>query len=203
MFYFNSVRKKAYDHSKNLKKELTPASEEKKFVAFDLEVHDKDRKTILEIGWVKFTLKKNDQPEHSHAIVTENINLVNRNVTDNREKFQFGESRRMSLKDAAAQLQEAIEDADFLVVHAGINEEKYLKENGIDIGEKTTFDTQILALNLLTSRNPNMLCWGLKRMLETMGIQFNEDVLHNAGNDAHFTMLAFKNLAKKVKDRFY
>jgi hypothetical protein len=166
-----------------------------KFLSFDLEVHDRDRSTILEIGYVKFTLKEGDKPEYFHAIVEENLHLVNLNVSDNRDEFKFGTSRRMTLKDAAKHLQSEVVDADALVVHAGGNEDKYLAENGITIAEKTMFDTQVLALNLLPS-GPK--CWGLKKILQQMYINYDESILHNAGNDAHYTMLAFKALVKRA-----
>ncbi|KAK3728481.1 hypothetical protein QZH41_002337 [Actinostola sp. cb2023] len=191
------ARKNASDHSSKLRQMLTN-QKEANFVAFDLEVYDKDRQTILEVGSVKFTLKDDDKPEYFHAIIEENLHLVNSNVGDNRDNFKFGTSQRMSLKEAAALLQEKIASADVLVVHAGANDDKYLADNDIKTAEKTTFDTQILALNLLPTSNPRMISWGLKKILEELLISFDQDILHNAGNDAHYTTMAFKRLVKKA-----
>jgi hypothetical protein len=167
--------------------------QETKFLSFDLEVHDKDRKTILEIGYVKFTLKEGDKPEYFHAIVNEDLH--NREGFDNRDKFRFGTTERMTLEKAAEELQKGVAGSDALVTHSGCNVEQYLIDSNINVAEKTMFDTQILELDLLPTGSK---CWGLKKLLGKMQIGYHESILHNAGNDAHYTMLAFKALVKRA-----
>ena len=114
-------------------------------------------------------------------------------VPDNRYRFKFGTSKRMSLRTAATKIQEHIDDADFLVTHSGEHDEEFLASCGVSVSEKPMFDTQILAMALL----PNgPLLYNLKRLLHDLDIQFDEDVLHNGGNDAFYTMKAFLALTE-------
>lgn len=165
-----------------------------KFISYDVEIYDQDQKTILEIGYVKFTLKAGDNPEHHHAIVNEDLH--NREGFDNKKKFKFGATKHVPLEEAAAFLQRAIAGSDALVTHSGYHGDKYLADKDISVGEKIVFDTQTLALALLPSQNPNLICWSLKNILEETGNSYDEKIIHNAGNDAHYTMMAFKALAK-------
>lgn len=114
-------------------------------------------------------------------------------VPDNRYRFKFGTSRRMSLRRAAAKIQEHIDDADFLVTHSGAHDTEFLASCGVSVSEKPMFDTQILATALL----PNgPLVYSLKRLMVDLDISFDEDILHNGGNDAFYTMKVFLALTE-------
>ena len=159
-------------------------------LSFDLEVYEHDHSIILEIGYVMTTL---DNPEEDmqtfHYIIKENLKYVNGDhVPDNRDRFKFGTSRRMSLRKAAAKIQKDINDADFLVTHSGAHDEEFLASCGVSVSGKLMFDTQILAKELLPD---GPLTYSLKRLLIDLEIPFDEDILHNGGNDAYYTMNAF------------
>lgn len=114
-------------------------------------------------------------------------------VPDNRYRFKFGTSRRMSLRRAAAKIQEHIDDADFLVTHSGAHDTDFLASCGVSVSDKLMFDTQILATALL----PNgPLVYSLKRLMVDLDISFDEDILHNGGNDAFYTMKVFLALTE-------
>ena len=166
-------------------------------MAFDVETYEDDFSIILEIGFVVSSLARpEDSKETFHFIIAENSHFVNRKyVPDNREKFSFGTSERMSLKVAATKFMQHIRDADFLVTHSGAHDEAYLASSGISLEGKPMFDTQLLALALLTS---GTAVFGLKRLLSDQAIPFDEDILHNAGNDAVYTMKLFLALTKKI-----
>ena len=114
-------------------------------------------------------------------------------VPDNRYRFKFGTSEHMSLRRAAAKIQEHIDDAGFLVTHSGAHDAEFLASCGVSVSEKPMFDTQILAMALL-SNGP--LLYGLKRLMDDLDIQFDEEVLHNGGNDTFYTMKAFLALTE-------
>ena len=40
----------------------------------------------------------------------------------------------------------------------------------------------------------------LKRLLNDLAIPFDEDILHNAGNDAYYTLKLFLAFAKKISE---
>ena len=119
--------------------------------AFDVETYEKDFSIILEIGFVVSSLARPENSKEAfHYIITENSHFVNSEyVPDNRDKFKFGTSERMSLKDAAAKFMQHMRDVDFLVTHSGAHDEAYLASSGISLERKTMFDTQLLALALL------------------------------------------------------
>ena len=164
-------------------------------MAFDVETYENDHSVILEIGFAVGSLTKpGDNEKAFHFIIEENSHFVNRDyVPDNREKFCFGTSERMSIKEAAERFMQHIRDVDFLVTHSGSNDEAYLASSGISLEGKPVFDTQLLALALLTS---GTAVFGLKRLLSDLAIPFDEDILHNAGNDAVYTLKVFLALAK-------
>ena len=166
-------------------------------MAFDVETYEDDFSKILEIGFVVSSLARpEDSKETFHFIIAENSHVVNRKyVPDNREKFKFGTSERMSLKEAAERFMQHIRDADFLVTHSGAHDEGYLASSGISLEGKPMFDTQLLALALLTT---GTAVFGLKRLLSDLAIPFDEDILHNAGNDAVYTMKLFLALTEKI-----
>ena len=63
-----------------------------------------------------------------------------------RNRFEFGTSERMSLKEAAAKVQEQIAAVDILVTHGGAQDAELLECCGISVTEKIMFDTQLLAM---------------------------------------------------------
>lgn len=168
-------------------------------MAFDVETYENDHSKILEFGFVITSLASPEENEQAyHFIIEENLHLVNKDyVPDNRDKFRFGTSQRMSLTEAAGQFRQYIRDADVLVAHSGGHDEEYLASCGISLGGKPMYDTQLLGLALLTGET-NFNVFGLKRLLSDLGIQCDESILHNAGNDAVYTMKVFLALTKKL-----
>ena len=83
-------------------------------MAFDVETYEKDHSVILEIGFAVGSLARpEDSQKAFHFIITENSHFVNKDyVPDNREKFGFGTSERMSLKEAAERFMQHIRDVD-------------------------------------------------------------------------------------------
>ena len=99
----------------------------------------------------------------------------------------------MSLRRAAEKIQEHIDDADFLVTHSGAHDTEFLASCGVSVSGKPMFDTQILAKALLPD-GPQT--YSLKRLLADLEITYDEDILHNGGNDAYYTMEVFLALTE-------
>lgn len=168
-------------------------------MAIDIETYENDHSKILEIGSFTTSLASPEGNEQAHhVIITENLHMVNKDyVSDNRDKFRFGTSQRMSLAEAAGKFSQYISDADILVTHSGGGDEFYLAKNGMSLEGKPMFDTQLLGLALLTDEK-NLSLFGLKRLMGDLGISYDEDILHNAGNDSYYTMKVFLALKKKL-----
>lgn len=168
-------------------------------MAIDIETYENDHSKILEIGSFTTSLASPEGNEQAHhVIITENLHMVNKDyVSDNRDKFRFGTSQHMSLAEAAGKFSQYISDADILVTHSGGGDEFYLAKNGMSLKGKPMFDTQLLGLALLTDEK-NLSVFGLKRLMGDLGISYDEDILHNAGNDSYYTMKVFLALKKKL-----
>ena len=149
LIFYCRKRQEAISYADKLRRIIraTPGST---FLAFDIEVYEHDFDKMLEIGFVEFVLQPGAPREYHHYIITDNLHYVNGDrVPDNRDRFLFGESKRMTLKEAAVQFEEHIAASDFLVAHAGANDEHYLSMQGIDLQGKQIFDTQVCNLLLL------------------------------------------------------
>ena len=108
----------------------------------------------------------------------------------------FGTSRHTSLREAAEQIQEHIDAADFLVTHSGAHDTEFLASCGVSVLGKPMFDTQILATRLLPD---GPLVRDLKRVVVDLHIPFDNDArLHNSGNDAYYTMKVFLALKERL-----
>ena len=66
-----------------------------------------------------------------------NLNVFDRYKNKDRNRFEFGTSERMSLKEAAAKVQEQIAAVDILVTHGGAQDAELLECCGISVTEKT------------------------------------------------------------------
>ncbi|KAK9680933.1 hypothetical protein K7432_015797 [Basidiobolus ranarum] len=166
------------------------AIEQKKFMFFaiDVESYEVDHSFITEVGWTMYNSVKNTFSD-KHYIIRENLHLRNgRYVADNKEQFTFGESVYTSLLNTATKL-EADWDSGYptiLVGHDVKNDLEYLREMGAKISEPSeVFDTSNLYM-ALTKNNQRRK---LSKILDEFGIE--HEYLHNAGNDAHYTMEAF------------
>ena len=137
-------------------------------------------------------------------IFKEAVRFINLNVffsdryeNKDRNHFEFGTSERMSLKEAAAKVQEQIAAVNILVTHGGAQYAKLLNSCGISVTEKIMFDTQLLAMVLLQDRRLDLN--NLKKLLVELEIPFNENVrLYNSGNYAFLNTAVFlklKNIA--------
>ncbi|XP_068711861.1 uncharacterized protein [Montipora foliosa] len=170
-------------------------------LAFDLEVYEHDHSIVLEIGYVMANFNEPERIHTFHYIIEENQRYKNKDhLPDNRSRFIFGTSKTLSLQRAAREIQERIEESDFLVnhMHSGEHDREFLASCGVSLSDKPMFDTQILAMALLPE---GPLYYSLKRLLVDLKIQFEANALHNCGNDAHYTMQAFLALARLSRGR--
>jgi DNA polymerase III alpha subunit (gram-positive type) len=116
-----------------------------------------------------------------------------RYVPDHRDNFLFGKSSIMTLEESLDDLRQAIEQADALVGHSIQSDHKYLAKFGINLNgsSKSTrpvFDTQRLYRHVFHEKNPPKL----EKLVRLLNI--TPKCMHNAGNDAFFTMKAFTGL---------
>lgn len=158
-------------------------------LAIDVESFERNHDVILEIGWVVFDLA-NTRFYNKHIIITEFQHVRNyKFVPDNKDKFEFGQSEYFSEKDAIKLLQ-----AEFdylgpnlaLICHGLSSELNYFQKLGITLRHSYAFDTNEL---YQSSSGEHSRSISLGNLLNKYNIENKH--LHNAGNDAHYTLLAF------------
>lgn len=179
--------------------------------ALDFEAWERDHTVLTEFGW-SFVAWENgsEVEEHGHLIVDEARTYTNSQyVPDHRYNYSFGESETVKkvafkkrIHDLFARL--ALFGPVFLVFHDNNQDIKDLNKLGVDLTglsyvlPDTISDVRISVID--TSDLIGALLGegaGDKRSLEKTCslLQIQTEYLHNAGNDAHYTLLSMKNMA--------
>ncbi|KAI8639306.1 hypothetical protein BD408DRAFT_392507 [Parasitella parasitica] len=180
------------------------------FVSIDIEAYEKDHSILLEIGWSIYdagSKKFLDQ----HYINDQYRHLVNGlYVDDQKEKFNYGTSVWCSLKQALSELRKDLDwavkrEGGFVLVGHGLDSDlKYLASQGFLWPDKSggagTQDVEksariaILNTDIIYGASINNLDNppSLGRTLTLFEIETWN--LHNAGNDAHYTLLLLLKL---------
>ncbi|ORX91858.1 hypothetical protein K493DRAFT_226998 [Basidiobolus meristosporus CBS 931.73] len=162
------------------------------FFAIDVESYEMDHSYVTEVGWSMFNSAENVFQD-KHYIIQENVTLRNgRYVADNKDRFIFGKSICTTLRNTVRSLMADWESGypTILIGHDVENDVNYLKTIGAHIKPVDVFDTTDLYMAITSSQNKRKL----SKILTEFGIDFH--FLHNAGNDAHYTMEAFLAMAR-------
>jgi hypothetical protein len=129
---------------------------------------------------------------NTHIIVSDYLHLKNgKFVANNRDKFNFGPSMLLSLKMALEHVMAILATPNSCLIGHNIKADiNFLKSVSTKKLNMPLFDTQLIYKQ--ATFGENML--GLVRVLDEMGIAHSN--LHNAGNDAYYTLEIFKILAR-------
>ncbi|KAG7449106.1 uncharacterized protein BT62DRAFT_985479 [Guyanagaster necrorhizus] len=180
--------------------------------AMDFEGWEREHAMITEFGWSVVRWDKGvEVADHGHLKVKEALNYRNGvYVADNRMNYDFGESQVISKRELPKFIEKMIQDlaeygAIFLVFHDNSQDIKYLRQIEAPIEGYShilpdavpetgvyVVDTADLFGGLLGEDSP-----GNKRGLEQMchHLLVPTQHLHNAGNDAYYTLTALKSMA--------
>ncbi|KAI8085951.1 uncharacterized protein B0P05DRAFT_534344 [Gilbertella persicaria] len=186
------------------------ASKTNIFVSIDIEAYELQHSILLEIGWSMYDSKTGlfmDQ----HYINDQYRHLKNsRFVDDQKEHFNFGISVWCSLDQALVELRKDLDwaverDGEFILVGHGLDSDlKYLAQQKfhwpdgyggetLEVNKsacKIILNTDnIYAASINDLHNPP----SLGGTLNILGVDTWN--LHNAGNDAHYTLLLLMKLA--------
>ncbi|EKM59229.1 uncharacterized protein PHACADRAFT_85898 [Phanerochaete carnosa HHB-10118-sp] len=190
------------------------------WLAIDIEAWERDHTVLTEFGWSRIRWTDGEMVEDkAHWIVDEYKNYRNGTyVPDRRMNYDYGESEfvpKRQLKERVANLinESAPAGPLFLIFHDASQDIKYLQSSAIQapltnlssvLPDATPKDGMfsidsaelISALEGETNRNKR----SLERTCQLLGVaneepQYNRENLHNAGNDAHATMLCLKSMA--------
>ncbi|KAH7038752.1 hypothetical protein BKA57DRAFT_370782, partial [Linnemannia elongata] len=165
------------------------------FISVDIESHEHNHDRILEIGWSIW-----DSGVHKfmdkHYAISDYRHLKNgKFVADRRDRFMFGETVWENLQGSIAAFQQDLEKAVrrnelgrfVLIAHDMTSDMKYLSGMGVTFPEgMIQFDT--VEMNAARVGDSNTKT-GLGKLLDELEIE--NYCLHNAGNDAHYTLELF------------
>ncbi|KAF8930346.1 hypothetical protein BGZ47_000602 [Haplosporangium gracile] len=165
------------------------------FISVDIESHEYNHDRILEIGWSIW-----DSGVHKfmdkHYAISDYRHLKNgKFVANRRDLFQFGETVWENLQGSITAFQQDLEKAArrnehgrfVLIAHDMTSDMKYLSGMGVTFPEgMIQFDT--VELNAARVGDSNIKT-GLGKLLDELDIENYS--LHNAGNDAHYTLELF------------
>ncbi|KAG1892368.1 hypothetical protein F4604DRAFT_1565189 [Suillus subluteus] len=180
--------------------------------ALDFEAWDRDHTMLTEFGWSFVRWIDGQQvEEQGHLIVKEYRHYTNTFVQNNREHFSFGDSELVNRATFRTRIQNLVADLQkygplFLIFHDNNQDIKYLKSAAVNADLPNlnfllpdakpdsgvfVLDTSDLFAALEGEGGHN------RRSLERVcrHLQVPTSFLHNAGNDAHYTLLAIKEMA--------
>ncbi|KAI8356614.1 hypothetical protein EDC96DRAFT_515579 [Choanephora cucurbitarum] len=180
------------------------------FVSLDIEAYELDHSILLEIGWSLYDSRTNRFLDQ-HYINDQYRHLKNgRFVDDQKEKFNFGTSVWCSLKRALDELRKDLDwatkrDGGFVLVGHGLDSDiKYLLQQGFLWPDKYGGETEevrhsacqtILNTDTIYSAHISDVSNPVSLGRALHALQMDTWDLHNAGNDAHYTLLLLLRLA--------
>lgn len=118
-------------------------------------------------------------------------------VPDRRHSFSFGDSILASRHEALKALSDALNQAHVIIGH-DLTAERRLLTTLFDFDPSTWIwvDTRVL----FKEQYPNHPSNSLRSVLDVLGIDYG--ILHNAGNDAKYALLAFNKLSRQAPGLF-
>jgi hypothetical protein len=164
-----------------------------KLIAIDFEYDQNKNHLIFECGITKYF---NGHFQYEHYLIEENYK--NKKDYELQLQFQFGNSIIVSMEHLLIILDNVLQETDYLIGHCVFSEYLVLKYHGLDIlnfKQLTCMDTQKI-FNAHFIFNPQYSQISLLHLLSLFDI--TPENLHNAGNDAAYTMMVFMKMVDTI-----
>ncbi|ORY47302.1 hypothetical protein BCR33DRAFT_848673 [Rhizoclosmatium globosum] len=167
-------------------------------VALDLEWYDQSQGDHLtEVG---LAVKTDAGIKHFHFSVKEHSHLLSRYAPFSSSGFVFGATQVLPLKQVKDNLifylTGGLDSVDVdLVWHNPVQDRKVLAKNGIIINELVPIERQF-DTGVLFGGKPRKL----SAILDALQIPYSKAALHDAGNDAAYTLLAYLAMKPLLDD---
>lgn len=169
-----------------------------KILCVDFEMYEFNHSEIMEIGYVTLNPHTGAMSDTVHIIIDDYIHRKNSTyVADNRDRFHYGSSIRMTLEQAAKHLSQLVMMHDGLLSHGGgRSDSKALNQMcGNQHESLLQFNTDHLSYALTGTKRQYKLC----NLALQYDIDCNNIAFHNAGNDAHVTARTFLNMLNVLR----
>jgi len=170
----------------------------RKIVAIDFEYNPKRTSTekfnFISCSECGVTILENNQIKHYHFFI-ENGSHKQGIAKHLKDKFEFGQTEVVTSDQLKIKLNEIFKGADYMLCHGMEIEYTILNRNGIKIENMNIqiLDTLHMFKNLATGNELNS--YRLKDIVRSCNMKTTN--LHNAGNDAAYTMLTFLRMNKE------
>jgi hypothetical protein len=166
-----------------------------KLFCMDLELSEVT-KDITEVG-IAILDNKSFSFSTYHFIVAENYHFRNgQRVADNKDNFSYGISKILPLKDIMLNVRQLLDGVDFLIGHAFDNDYFFLEQCGFN-KKLEVFDTQEYG-KIYLEKNQQMSLHHLVRLI----LKEEALYLHNAGNDAFYTLSVMLEIANIYRHKY-
>ncbi|EMD40754.1 hypothetical protein CERSUDRAFT_111333 [Gelatoporia subvermispora B] len=183
------------------------------WMALDFEAWDHDHTLLTEFGWSLVRFEGGTElAESGHLVVKEHRGYFNTYVTwpDRRDFYNFGKSEDVDKRTFKQRIRDLIAEHCakgplFLIFHDNSQDIKYLRSKMVQAISHVEFllpdtmpadGTYVVDTSDMFSAlegNDTVDRRGLERMCHIL--QLEPKNMHNAGNDAHYTLLAFREMA--------
>jgi hypothetical protein len=185
------------DFSKNIAN-YEVAIENKKIVAIDFEynpnVLPNEKFNFTSCSECGVTVLENNELTHYHFIIEDGSHKqgIAKHLID---KFEFGMTETVTSTELQSKLKTLLNKANYLLCHGMETEYTFLVNNGIEIPEMNIEILDTLPMFKKLSADTDLNSYRLKDIVRACGM--NTVNLHNAGNDAAYTMLTFLQMNKE------
>ncbi|KAJ1675978.1 hypothetical protein EV182_000191 [Spiromyces aspiralis] len=172
------------------------------FLSLDCEMWERNHKLIIEVGWSIYD-PQTQMVFDRHHIINNAYHLRNgRFVPDNKDNYLFGESLVTSITRTGHDLEADIRRFSPVVIvgHDVGGDISALNRCGIKLTDKfgkllPTIDTGKLYMDVSSSTHNTT---SLGNMCTALGLRPQK--LHNAGNDARYTLMAFLKMTDPQRE---
>lgn len=184
------IKRAEFDKATNLNRDFVTS----KVVSIDFEFKIKGKDHIVtEFGLA--ISQKDGSIKNEHYLIEENyMTKFNRNLQD---KFEFGKTEIVSVKDILPIISKHVKDADYVLFHEQREDYDILKKLGWDIEtnqDKPVIDTQLCYKRYF--REPGSPPDGEKLVNLLKAFKVDSKHLHNSGNDAHYTLKLLQKMSE-------
>lgn len=183
---------------KNLLYSSLPKSiSSRKLITIDFEYDQNKNHLIFECGVTKYF---NGELQYEHYLIEENYK--NKKDYELQLQFKFGKSVVVSMENLLVILNDVLTETDCLIGHCVFSEYLVLKHHGLDIFEYKQLkcmDTQKIFNSHFINHSQNSQI-SLLNLLSLFDI--TPEHLHNAGNDAAYTMMAFLKMVESINIQY-
>jgi predicted nucleic acid-binding protein len=183
----------AFNKASNLKRDF----ETPKIVSIDFEFFLKKKDnvqthTVTEMG---ITTNENGQINSQHYLVEETYQLKkNKNLQNS---FHFGETKIVKLSEIVPILNKALENSKYVLFHEQREDYEILQTLNVQIDSTIdVIDTQLSYKHYFKEKDGLNNGKPLEDLLDKFKVEYKD--LHNAGNDAYYTLVLLKEMQKSL-----